>query len=357
MVCVTVCFPLTLTNSWQGSDHCPVYGVLKEKIVVEGKERHILDMVNPAGLFINGSRQHSQPLPKLRLSARLFPEFGGRRTIKEMFTTSSRSPKLAPSSAPSSAPSPADGSDSPDAPSTQETQEKQEKQETRSTSQTPGIPPATKQAGASGPPPSKRRKTTAMTTVGRGSTKQTIAPGQQSLIGFFKSNVPVEAKEKPAPTEPPSAGPSEGRTYPVGQPSPTPAGEPIPEEWGFVDPEASRESWSRILAKPASPLCDQHREPCIQRVTKKPGPNCGRSFWMCSRLDPFPAPPNTHGFPSSYVSNMFFFLLRELGPREQTVKWLPEGSRASRANGNATTSSGAATGPGKGGPRVSCSIP
>jgi len=55
------------------------------------------------------------------------------------------------------------------------------------------------------------------------------------------------------------------------------------ESASFVDPVAARESWSKLFTKPAAPRCEGHDEPCITLTTKKPGMNCGRAFWMCSR--------------------------------------------------------------------------
>jgi AP endonuclease 2 len=46
--------------------------------------------------------------------------------------------------------------------------------------------------------------------------------------------------------------------------------------------EASRKTWGKLFSKPISPKCE-HGEPCKTMLTKKPGVNCGRSFWMCSR--------------------------------------------------------------------------
>ncbi|EED11556.1 conserved hypothetical protein [Talaromyces stipitatus ATCC 10500] len=54
-----------------------------------------------------------------------------------------------------------------------------------------------------------------------------------------------------------------------------------------IDPIVSKESWSKLFAKKATPKCEEYQEPCIMLTTKKPGVNCGQAFWMCSRpLDP-----------------------------------------------------------------------
>jgi AP endonuclease 2 len=53
------------------------------------------------------------------------------------------------------------------------------------------------------------------------------------------------------------------------------------------DREASRstasQQWTSIFTKKGPPLCDAHGLPCIELVTKKPGPNLGRRFWICSK--------------------------------------------------------------------------
>lgn len=58
---------------------------------------------------------------------------------------------------------------------------------------------------------------------------------------------------------------------------------PSSEEHNIIDPIVNARSWSEIFAKRASPNCEGHNEPCITLVTKKPGINCGRSFWICPR--------------------------------------------------------------------------
>ena len=48
-------------------------------------------------------------------------------------------------------------------------------------------------------------------------------------------------------------------------------------------PSQSVASWSKLFSKPLAPRCEGHDEPCKTMVTKKPGVNCGRSFWMCAK--------------------------------------------------------------------------
>src|SRR5208282_792488 len=43
------------------------------------------------------------------------------------------------------------------------------------------------------------------------------------------------------------------------------------------------QQWTSIFTRKDPPLCDTHSLPCIELVTKKPGPNLGRKFWICSK--------------------------------------------------------------------------
>ncbi|MBA0686613.1 hypothetical protein Goari_014207 [Gossypium aridum] len=45
--------------------------------------------------------------------------------------------------------------------------------------------------------------------------------------------------------------------------------------------------WQRIqqLMQNSIPLCKGHREPCVSRVVKKPGPNFGHRFYVCARAE------------------------------------------------------------------------
>ncbi|KAI3428942.1 uncharacterized protein J3R85_008966 [Psidium guajava] len=45
--------------------------------------------------------------------------------------------------------------------------------------------------------------------------------------------------------------------------------------------------WQRIqqLMQNSIPLCKGHGEPCVSRVVKKAGPNCGRRFYTCPRAE------------------------------------------------------------------------
>ncbi|XP_037676952.1 DNA-(apurinic or apyrimidinic site) endonuclease 2 isoform X1 [Choloepus didactylus] len=60
--------------------------------------------------------------------------------------------------------------------------------------------------------------------------------------------------------------------------------------------------WKSVLGGPSPmPLCGGHREPCVMRTVKKPGPNLGHHFYMCAR---------PQGPPSDPSSRCNFFLWR-----------------------------------------------
>lgn len=52
--------------------------------------------------------------------------------------------------------------------------------------------------------------------------------------------------------------------------------------------------WKSVLGGPLPmPLCRGHREPCVMRTVKKPGPNLGRHFYMCARPQGPPTDPSS----------------------------------------------------------------
>ncbi|XP_003135157.1 DNA-(apurinic or apyrimidinic site) lyase 2 [Sus scrofa] len=52
--------------------------------------------------------------------------------------------------------------------------------------------------------------------------------------------------------------------------------------------------WKSLLRGPLpTPLCGGHREPCVMRTVKKPGPNLGRHFYMCARPQGPPTDPSS----------------------------------------------------------------
>uniref|UniRef100_A0A8H7MYC6 GRF-type domain-containing protein n=1 Tax=Bionectria ochroleuca TaxID=29856 RepID=A0A8H7MYC6_BIOOC len=148
----------------------------------------------------------------------------------------------------------------------------------------------------------------ASSDMAKASAEQQPNHETMTLAGFFKAASSDKAKasaEQPnhetvTPAQPPPASiTKEARspsaksvvspsleTLPKDDPHKTPepsqldSSKPPPER--VFDPIEAKESWSKLLGKRVVPRCN-HDEPCISLVTKKPGVNCGRSFYMCPR--------------------------------------------------------------------------
>lgn len=126
------------------------------------------------------------------------------------------------------------------------------------------------------------------------------AAGQQTLKGFFdrgaaKADTVVaqssELDQSQLNAKPPASASGDVRVSTAQDKAllpHTPAKERDDKEPGTrnratVDPEESQVSWSKLFSRPPVPRCEGHNEPCVCLLTKKPGVNLGRSFWMCAR--------------------------------------------------------------------------
>ena len=289
--------------------------------------------MNPPGVFVEGVRQReysstNDPLP---LSGKLIPEFFGRRNIRDMFTRKpslEQSPsvrntnvqidgddsKLVPKDVPGASVGEPDVEPSASSPSPR-----------RSVISTPTGGKKRVIAEASAHKNGKRSKSGSVASAAQKQSK-----GQQSLKGFFKSKAasPVHvdhaaqqqedlnANERDEEfsqasqstltlLEPGDSANNDGEAnskanLAMGSTNGTSAiqtdnsqftsASPVTasftsahEEVTVHDPIETKETWSRLFTKPAAPRCEGHEEPCITLLTKKPGMNLGRSFWMCPR--------------------------------------------------------------------------
>lgn len=272
---------------------------------IDGQDHHIRDLVNPPGAFSQGIRQreYSAAADCLPLSGRLIPEFSGRRNIRDMF---SQKPSMQPSNA-----------------STQYS-----------------IPHGDRTANATSATITDRTDHSRRISVGRDRKRssQESSTGtrakrpksspsqmkaQKNLRGFFfqrpsqdlANGVGTLIQEPISPPESASTTPSPGAKPTSGAASTectdiatnrnanvaperdeclehcvsTSSTQAVPEE-AFPspsdtvhDPVQAKESWSKLFTKPVPPRCEGHDEPCVSLLTKKPGINLGRSFWMCPR--------------------------------------------------------------------------
>lgn len=111
--------------------------------------------------------------------------------------------------------------------------------------------------------------------------------GQLSLSSFF-AKTPKETIAE-APSAPPGL-PDDLNDIALGEPdSGTSA-----SESDRTSKEALARSWSDLFQsrKAKWPNCTGHNEPCVLKVVKKKGPNCGRAFYMCKRPEGRPEDSN-----------------------------------------------------------------
>jgi len=300
-----------------GSDHCPVYAVTKDRVPIHGhwgpapesselqKETHILDVMNPKGMFKGGVRQrdYSPSKDAPALSGKLLPEFTKRRNIRDMFNQkpmlakptptppisdedsvgSSQNVRIRPpvdTSIPDKGPTSRTVADS--ATSAQTTQ-------SHTTSSTLNSPEK-RRAPSVSPVKSVKRSKSSLSAAGN--NVSSLGKGQQSLKGFFQARAkPADPSttESTAPSpSPPAAVKGAGSSVPAESHSATDTDLSLPSEiYAQTDPlasqEASKEGWTKLFSKKPPPRCEGHAEPCIILTTKKPGLNCGRQFWMCPR--------------------------------------------------------------------------
>lgn len=300
-----------------GSDHCPVYAILKDKITVDGKEVHIEDVMNPEGVFRDGKRLRDWTTKDLLpTSAKLIPEFDRRRNIKDMFfkKPAAAVPKPSSSSLPREQ-SPTSTRDDSLPPSA--TPEQRQTAAEPSLSQ-PGPPPSSapspmKQSSSTGlkRTPSAassstsrpQKKTKATTTLSKEpSSSSSSAKGQSSLMGFFKPKTTAEsasnnnnsnnsneitgvkdqAGSSSAGGEGGSAAETAATVPATWQDPDADAAAPGSSSPGtgtgtrVFDPIESKESWSKLLLgkKRVPPRCE-HGDECISLTTKKAGANRG----------------------------------------------------------------------------------
>lgn len=333
-------------DNLQGSDHCPVYAVIKDEVDLNGASVNAKDLMSASGIFKDGQRLKEYSAKDIpAFSGKLLPEFDKRRSIKDMF---GKMPSLPHSNSsinatPATPSLPAPETTLNPTPTVAADTQLNQALEASSTTSVPTkaesrqTPPSTlSQASRTSSPDQKRKASdTTSRTAKRSKSSAKVQPekpttnGQQSLKGFFVSKSPSakpDQADKASTAE--SALPigSPNRVLPVHanfssskpnddieetvddetnkamqdtafatdtphddaassapDPPPPPDGAQEPESpTTFIDPIVSKESWSKMFTKPSAPKCE-HDEPCKTMKTRKAGFNCGREFWMCQR--------------------------------------------------------------------------
>jgi AP endonuclease-2 len=291
-----------------GSDHCPVYALMKDVVPTVASahrtstttdsqnEAHILDMMNPPGMFIEGIRQRDySPIKDVPLlSGKLLTEFTKRRNIRDMFNKTAVLMKKTPAPTSIEAPLTSIVNAAVLTPkATNIVDKKYMPLDEAFLTNAPGnrrIPPTPnllnspeKRSAPSTSPakPVKRSKSGGVSSFGNSTS---LDKSQRSLKGFFQTQT---KSTDPSPTlavVSSSFASKDGSDRPPTQPT---IQSTSPSSFAGTDPlasqEASKEGWTRLFSQKPPPRCEGHAEPCIILTTKKPGVNCGRQFWMCSR--------------------------------------------------------------------------
>lgn len=276
--------------SLKGSDHCPIYIDLYDEITTDTGERLFLRDVLPAG----GNREDPP-----RLAARRWEEYSGKQTLLSTFFGKGnklRSPSNSPLSPTSD---------------TQLPREHSEVAQPDRTQHTVIVPPPTH--------PSLSSRESACT-----STDQLLVPSLQSnpissrQIEPTASSAKRKLSDSAAKKVPKKlkGGQSKLSSF-FAQPSVSlPCNQEfssgdIADHWDYIDsdyqlalelsaslenplsqgsltsatPSASKSkaAWSQLMAPVQPPNCLIHGEPAKEHTVNKPGPNKGKTFFLCSR--------------------------------------------------------------------------
>lgn len=276
--------------SLKGSDHCPIYIDLHDEITTDTGERLFLRDVLPAG----GNREDPP-----RLAARRWEEYSGKQTLLSTFFGKGnklRSPSNSPLSPTSD---------------TQLPREHSEVAQPDRTQHTVIVPPPTH--------PSLSSRESACTSTGQLlvpslqsnpiSSRQiepTASSAKRKLSDSAAKKVPKKLKGGQSKLSSFFAQPSV--SLPCNQEF---SSGDIADHWDYIDsdyqlalelsaslenplsqgsltsatPSASQSkaAWSQLMAPVQPPNCLIHGEPAKEHTVNKPGPNKGKTFFLCSR--------------------------------------------------------------------------
>jgi AP endonuclease-2 len=317
--------------SIKGSDHCPVFVDFHDEITTDAGEKLVLRELMHMGA---DSAKREPP----RLAVKYWPEFQGKQMLMSSFFTK-RGAEAPPPQAPTAPPngmSPLatafDALNAQPQPVPAEEQSAPKASQLSSSSQPDIEPlsqssmsPSSTQASSlklsqeSSHEPLKRPRTGTSTAAG-GSKPKKLKAGQSKLSSFFTK--PTTAAAATTPTAPANASaPSDRAGYSEiidlcedseemeiqSSPMPLPTFTSeirLPADKDNNSPTtysqnrekkkkengktagsaASSSSWSALfMPKPPPPLCTVHQEPAKEFRVNKPGPNKGKTFYLCAR--------------------------------------------------------------------------
>jgi AP endonuclease-2 len=316
--------------SIKGSDHCPVFVDLHDEITTDAGEKLVLRELMHMGA---DSARREPP----RLAVKYWPEFQGKQMLMSSFFTkrgAEAPPPQAPTAPPNAISPTFDALNAQPQPVSTEEQSAPKAPQLSSSSQ-PNIEPSSqssmspsstqtsslKLSQESSHEPLKRPRTGTSTAAG-GSKPKKLKAGQLKLSSFFTK--PTTTSTTTPPTAPANASAPSDRAgsfsseiidlcedseemeiQSSSMPLPTITSEiRLPADKDNNSPTtysqsrekkknengktagsaASPSSWSALfMPKPPPPLCTVHQEPAKEFRVNKPGPNKGKTFYLCAR--------------------------------------------------------------------------
>ncbi|OJT12415.1 DNA-(apurinic or apyrimidinic site) lyase 2 [Trametes pubescens] len=287
--------------SLKGSDHCPIYIDLRDEITLGSGETIKLR---------DAMQQTDTAREPPRIAAKFWDEFSGKQTVLSAFfgkRAVSRDASNDGQPTPS-LPSTSQQSNMPDASSTvtdvQLSTTQPASQPVIKHPPSPEVPKKLKPSQPSKPAPSpatNKRKPPEPTASSSKKRKQ--VKGQASLASFFskpaaasgsKSREVIEIDDETpaastsalAPDTPPLSQAEQDQLdadYRLACELAQEDAEPSPTPSSFQNPTQKKAVWSELFAPIQPPHCTVHGEPTKMYTVNKPGPNKGKTFFICSR--------------------------------------------------------------------------
>lgn len=264
--------------SVKGSDHCPIYIDLHDEITLDSGETVKLR---------DAMKQCHEPDVVPRLAAKNWEEFSGKQTLLSTFF-GKKSEVMSPTD------SPPDSSQPARSPSVSATAPQVNAEDNTST--------LTHKASSSRLVEMSKKRSISQVNSSSAAKKQKKDPGQQTLGSFFSKPSAKTASGNKSQAEiiELDSDPEQPTTYLLDRadnadqvdadyrlacelassqentssPSSTPPTR-LPSE--------SKAAWANVFAPVKPPNCTVHGEPARRYTVNKPGPNKGRTFYLCSR--------------------------------------------------------------------------
>lgn len=267
--------------SVKGSDHCPIYVDLHDEITLESGQ-----VVKLRDAMQFGTRTEPP-----RLASKFWPEYSGKQKLLSSFFSKGGTDTISKSPSPpqlkASSPSTIIGP-------------------SRSTQPLPPPPTASSSKSSIKPSPSPSTSHPSRPLKRKSSGPQSAETSSSNSTSQSKKRKPGQAKLSSFFTKPPAKSASSLEVVVVDDDNDDPEGggtehqlhadyllacELSASQQDLVEQSAEagqgkgkgKEAWSQLFAPVAPPKCTIHREPAKLFTVNKPGPNKGKTFYICSR--------------------------------------------------------------------------